>query len=710
MSAGSQKEETAFKEEHIIYADQNLFTFFSIPLIRGEASNVLKEAGSVVLSKSQALKYFGDHDPVGELMKLNDSLTLKVTGVFKDLPHNTHFNFNIVISNVAYVTTWNTAFNSITSNYIRLREGISFQDFEDKLSGRKKEYFSALLQRIANTDVVLFVQPLKEIVFGNFILEDFIPRSKSLLITFAIISLVILAMAWINYINLWIARNKKREKELATRKINGARGKDFLFQFVTESALINFFAILLAFTLLQLVRTPFQNLFNIQITELWRLKPESQIIFAAVFIFSICLTGFYPSIVASRHSAVSLFKNTQHNCSDSFFASSLVVVQYASAIILILWSAIVYLELNHILDQEVGLDRENVVMVEVPSTKNTEGKLNELVNHLHSSSIIQDVAYGLFAPGEGVGTVNTRRWGTTTQVGFEWNGVSEQYLSLLGINVLAGRNFVSDDRGNVAIISEVATQRLGFKNPADAVGTKLELLKSEELDEWPAVEIIGVMKEYRSGPFFTTSTAGSLENKYQSLGKLFFYKNRGFENYPYDRLIIKAKGENWDATIASISEHYQKIFSGSPFNWVFLDDSMNKVYANEKITRNQVMLFVFLALVIASLGFQGMITHKVISKTKEIGIRKVLGASMSHIHKIILQPSSIQFGISILIGLPVAWYLGQQYLERFSERIELQWWHYALPILVLVLIMLATVGSVVWRAARNNPVEALKYE
>jgi putative ABC transport system permease protein len=713
LSTVGRKEESLYKEERIIYADQNLFNFFSIPLVIGDANKVLAEGGAVVLSESKALKYFGQTNPIGKLLKLNDSLTLKVTGVFKNLPHNTHLQFDIVISNTAYLTTWAKAFNSPTMNYVRVREGVSFQEFETKLNKRKEDYFAALKQRITNTDIDMFVQPLRDIIFSeNFPGDDFTSRSKSLLITFATISIIILAMAWVNYINLWLACNRKREKELATRKINGARNKDFIFQFVTESALINLLAVLLAITLLQVVRLPFQTLFHIQIAEFWQLNVESQIIFGVVLIISIFLTGLYPALMAQKNNLLGLFgKGGQRNFTN-WFTSSLVVLQYSAAITLILWSSFVHRELNHILDQEVGFNRENILMVEVPTEKNAEASLDGIINRLATNPSFEIAAYSLFAPGESDGTMNTRRTGSTTQVGFEWNGVSQNYLPLFGLKMLAGRNFVASDRDDVVILSDIAAQRLGFQNPVDAVGTKLDLLKSEDIGNWPSYEIIGIIKDYRTAAFLNTSGADSEfnNNEYQSQGKMFVYKNRGFEFFKYDWLAVKVKPENLDETISSIEQQYKKVFPATPFTWVFLEDRMNKVYANEKITRNQILLFVVLAMVIACLGFQGMITHKVTSRTKEIGIRKVLGASIAHIGKVILQPSFFHIGISIVIGMPIAWYLGNLYLQKFSERIELHWWHFASPIAILILIMLGTISNVVWKAAKGNPVEALKYE
>ncbi|HRJ31323.1 MAG TPA: ABC transporter permease [Cyclobacteriaceae bacterium] len=709
--AGRLQEDRIFREEHVIYADQNLFNFFSIPLVRGNPDNVLAQAGSVVLSESQAVKYFHQADPVGELLKLNDSITLNVTGVFKDLPHNTHLTFNTVISNEPYLDVWAKALNSPTINYVKLKAGNSFEDFEAKLNGRKGDYFAAILQVLHNTDIEVFVQPLKEIIFSaNLPGDEFAYRSKSLLITFAIVAVVLLAMAWINYINLWIARNKKREKELATRKVNGARGTDFAFQFLTESALINLFALLLAITLLQFARIPFHHLFNIQINELGQIETGSVMVFILTFVLSIIITGLYPAFKATNKHSLSLFKRSTGE-SGGIFSSSLVVVQYASAITLILWSTLVYFELNHIFNKEVGFDRDHVLVVDIPAVRNHENHLEGLMSRLSVNPSIDKTAYSLGAPGVDYLQLNTRRSGRLMQIGFEWNGINETYIPLFDLKLVAGRNFIQDDRSDVAILSEVAVQRLGFENPADAVGTRLEVLISEERGVWLTVEIIGVVKEYRTFPFFESSLAATdLKNDFQSKGKMFTYKNRNVEFFPLEKLFVKMNPVNIQHTIAVVEADYKVMYPGTAFTWSFLEENMNNLYANEKITRNRIMLFVVLAIVIACLGFQGMIADKVISKTKEVGIRKILGAHSGHITRLILQPSFIQLGIAILVGMPTAWYLGDSYLQKFSERIELQWWHFALPVMILVVIMLSTVATVIWKAVKSNPVEALKYE
>jgi putative ABC transport system permease protein len=335
-----------------------------------------------------------------------------------------------------------------------------------------------------------------------------------------------------------------------------------------------------------------------------------------------------------------------------------------------------------------------------------------LANQLSTYQPIRQVTYSRFVPGDPIGAAKmTRIPGNATQIGFDYNGVNENFIPLFGLKLLSGRNFISDDRSDAIIISEVAAHRWGFESPAAAIGAKLEVDEGFGQAKWLNVEVIGVLADYRTYPFFETAeSASGFKNEYESRGLLLTYKNKTFSDFLPERLAIKVSKADLNESIVFAEKEFKALFPGEVFSWFFLNESINKIYSNEKLLRNQILLFVGLAVVIACIGFLGMITHKVISKTKEIGIRKVLGASSAHISKVILKSSFFQFGISVVIGVPVAWYLGELYLQKFSERVVLQWWHYVLPVLILLFILFSTVATLVWKAAKSNPVEALKYE
>lgn len=517
-------DERKFKEDKLVYADQNLFKMFSIPLVHGNADDVLSEAGSVVLSERTARKYFDNLNPVGELLKLNDSITLKVSGVFENLPHYTHFDFDIVVSNKAYLTKWATAYFGAMHSYIKLRPGSSFPEFENKLNNKKEHYWSRVLSTKPNVDIDLFVQPLKDIAFSKaFEGDEFTTRSKSLLIAYATISIVILGMAWINYINLWVARNSKREKELATRKVNGASGTDFIFQFTVESFIINVIALVLAVTILQTMSVPFSALFNIQIGKLSSMRSEIPMVILIVIVAGIVVTGLYPAIVSKANSR-NLIHNNQHIKGKGIFSSSLAIAQYASAVVLMIWAFIVYLELNYVLHGEIGLDKENVVVIEAPvkKSKSIVQDFDNITTQLLKHNEFSQITYGRFMPGDFMGAAKLmRRQGSDLNIGFDYNGVDENFLPFFGLKLVAGRNFVKDDRGDAVLISRYAALRLGFADPASAIGAKVQVDKSFQQAEWLEVEIIGVFEDYRTTSFFDSKESRTkFNNQLQSRGML----------------------------------------------------------------------------------------------------------------------------------------------------------------------------------------------
>lgn len=481
-TVGGSSEERVFKEDKVIYADQNLFEMFTIPLIHGEATNVLREAGSVVLSETMAKKYFDDINPTGELLKLNDTLTLNVTGVFQNLPHYTHFDFDMVMSNKAYLAKLQAQSFTAAQNFIKLRPGASLPDLERKINQKKKEYWAAVLSTKPNVDIDMFLQELHDIVFSkSFEGDEFTSRSKPVLLTFSIISFVILGMVWCNYLNLWLARNASREKEMATRKVNGASAKDFIFQFITESFIVNSIALLLALTLLQLMKTPLKTFFNIHISELSDIKPDTALIFLLSIFLSVGLTGIYPAMVALTRHPGALLRRSKVPETKCTLASVLAIIQYTSAVVVILWAFLIYLELNHILNGNLGLDRENVVVIEAPVKKGRAfaKQFDVYSNQLSSHQQVTHLSYGKFMPGDYIGAAKLmHRRGNTLDVGFDYNGVDERFIPFFGLKLVAGRNFIKDDRSDAVIISRSATQRLGFENPELAIGRSWKWTKA----------------------------------------------------------------------------------------------------------------------------------------------------------------------------------------------------------------------------------------
>lgn len=710
VSVQKNGERRLYTEARCIRADPYVFDFFEIPLIYGDKREVLKQANAVVLSQRTAIKYFGDVNPVNELLTIDDSTTVVVSGVFENLPHTTHLEFDVVFSNVGREREWDETVIFLTYCYIKLNRNYGFEELGERIKQNESKYWETVIKLAPQGWGEMFLQPLEEIAFSNFSGNWFKSRSRFSLITLAILAVLILAMAWINCINLTVSRTSKRLKEIATRKVSGAQTKDFMKQFLMESVITNLLAVGVALTAIQLIRDPLYFLFDIQLMD-FRSIPPSDWVVTWLFIGSgIIVTSLYPALMSSAYSPRSLFSIHVKPSSRSFFPALLTTVQYAAAFALIAWGFIMYAQLNFILHKDLGIDKANVVILDAPIVKpptydaDFHYFLSELSrNHsvTYSTTVFRDDLWRPFRvrlPGqEAYKFVSSN------------GGIDETFIPFYGIKILAGRNFRSNDRKDAIIVSRRTAERLGFENPEHALGVKVQVVMGVD-DSNPApvgMEIIGIIEDYRTN-FIDFGESNSQSNSGEPVCLTF--KNAMFSAMVPERISIRLTMENVEEKMSEIESEYNKIFPGSTANWYFLDDRINEVYSQEKISGNQIALFTSLAICISCLGLLGMISNKVEEKTKEIGIRKVLGAGIRQIGHVLLQSTVRQVVAGILLGIPIAYYMGNQYLERYYERIDLQWWHFVAPVIFLLMILFATISSMLWKAANNNPIEALKYE
>jgi len=695
-----------FEETRMVYADSNLFSFFSIPLVHGEKEAVLKNVHSVVLSEHTASKYFGARSPIGELIQVNDSVLLLVTGVFQNLPHNTHLAFDLVVSMPDFISDWPY---KMTHTYIKVDRHADMEDFAGEINKNSAKYWAREKTDHPNVKPEIFIQPLKDIAFSAPYERDYlVPKTKSALVLMQFASLLILAMAWINYNNLAVSRMMKRMKEIATRKMTGALSPDFAKQFLTESFLVNALAVAVAFTIMQLVRVPFNELFKIHVTAFSSLGYETWLVFTLAILSGILISGFYPTIMASSYDPRTLFSMSRKGGSKRWVQTVLSTSQYVMALVLILWVYMVYLQLNFILNKDLGIQRDQVLIIDAPIVKSDAyinefesflqelRSLNGVVEATYSASIIGDTD-PFFAWVKGPGQVG---FGTASSNG----GVDESYIPFYRIQILLGRNFVANDKPDVAIVSPQTTRRLGFARPEDAIGEKISI------NDWPTktVEIIGVVADYRIQPLFNlANTATELRDGF---GICLTYKNGIYPWRVPQRIAVRIEIEKLDEIMSQVAVLYRTTFDGNVFNWYFLDDHINKAYANDKIARNQIALFAGIAIGLSCLGLLGMMTTIAEEKVKEVGIRKVLGAGAWQIAQRLMRTVFLPVAPAIAIAIPVSYSLVDQFLDRYLERISLHWWHFAVPVLILLTLLLGTIASLLLKSANNNPVEALKYE
>jgi putative ABC transport system permease protein len=692
-----------FREQNVAFADPNFFEFFSFSLLKGDAPYVLKEPGTVVLSKAVSTKYFGARDPLNAIIYLSDSLPLKVTGVFDVLPRNTYFHFDMVIS-TAGLDEINDRFQAsfdlplwMGENFIRIRDGATFTGLERQIDARRK----ILYNNVKDADPTVRVEPLKDLAFSHSGLSQ-VYKSRTALTILAVLSFVILILAWTNYISLSISTLHKRMPEVGTRKVVGAGRKDFAVQFFVESAIINLFALALSLTLVQLVKYPAEYLFHFYLVDWQTVLDEHFTIFLAVPLTGILLTGLYPVFISSRKGAIALLKRLR-GVETPWWIKSLITFQYSSAIVLLIWVVAVYFQLDYILNKNLGIDQSGVVSVDCPLNRREDynSKLEYFVNEAYKIKGVQmaSLSKSIMGDGGGLPQFAQRNEGTAVVGLFSNGGVDENFLDLYGIRLLEGRNFKANSPSNLksVLLSNSAIKRLGFSSPSEAIGARI-ILNYKVKD----VEIIGVYDEYEYVPFFAQLQT--------SPGTLLTYKTTIAQDQPASKISFRIDLKQAATIVTQLEELYKSVFPMEAFSWVFLDQNIRRNYAQEQITRNQIILFTFLAIGIACLGLLGTTSNKVAEKTKEIGIRKILGAHMHQIALLIVNTTLKQMLISIVIGIPLAYVLVEKYQERYSERMDFSWWHYAFPVALLVVIMIVTIAGILIKASRTNPVESLRSE
>ena len=693
---------THFREDNTVYADPNFFTFFSFPIVDGNPSSVLSSPGSAAISERTAIKLFSHDDPRNQTIYLNDSIPIKITGVFKDLPRNTHLKADIVLSTAGLLEAGSVDLptGAFAAAYIKVDKGVDFEWLETEINKQKKHFYGECDQ----CDPSVSVQTLDDIIFENLTENPFTSKSKLVLQILRAMAFVILAQAWINYICMSIGRMRKRLVEIGARKIAGATWKDFFAQFIIEALMTNLMSVAIAFTVIQLLNIPLQVAFDFYTPSLDMLSGSTIVVIVATIISGIFITGIYPVLASRRTSPVELLRKLR-TVEIPWWMRSLVTFQYASAIVLLVSIATIYFQLNFILNRDLGIDRNGIAVFDAPfnQSKDFDKKFGTFMNIVGRTAGVSGATVCKYVPGDNMNfPFWVKRNAGGVLFGFDCSGgVDENFVSLYSIKILAGRNFGSNlpaDRRSI-MISESASQRLGFASPEECVGQKLILPEFGVND----VQVVAVYEDYEFRPFFSSHQA-------TGRGSVLTYKTFLAPGYSPSKISVKINLGDARSVMGSLEAIYKKIFPEELFRWSFLDKNIEQHYQVETRARNQIVLFTFLAISISCIGLFGVMSNKIGEKTKEIGIRKVLGAKAMNIVRILLHSTIRQLVVATVIAIPLSYYLSEQYLEKYSLRITLHWFYYIAPVLLLMSILFSSVFLLLIRAVRTNPVESLRSE
>lgn len=691
----SQREVIVFSEENVFYADNTFLRIFSFPLISGQSTTALSEPNTAVITETLATKYFGDRDPLNATLEIKNnygSQAYKITGVLKDIPANSHVKFTILLSlstptragNINDIWGWN-AFNT----YILLDPNTLAADLESKFMSIVEKY------NLSSEDFkrVLSLQRLLDIhLHSNLRLEPETNGNALTVYFLSIIAVFILLIAWINYINLATARSVLRAREIGVRKVLGSHRSELIRQFVLETFLLNLISLCIAVVLAEVLMPYF-----IQITGKSLPLTFSYRIWSVLCISVISgsiLSGIYPAFVISSFRPISVLKGSfSRQAKGLLLRKGLVIFQFVISLVLIISTIVVYDQLSFMRNKDLGLTIDKILILKTPTGEKYPA-MQKFKGELLRFPFIIKVAASSTIPGKEYSNASS---GIRPQNSAPENGkrcffvnVDEEYFDLFKIELLAGNSFTANSKYNKAVIlNEEAVKILGFGKPEDAVNQKIVLGGMED----QAIEVVGVVKDYHHK---------SLNNPIEPV--IF----NPLDNVRY--FSIKYGAANPDQLIALVSEKWNEIFPNQPFEYYFIDDIFDAQYNSDRRFGNIFMLFTFLTIFISCLGLFGLLSFSFAQRTKEVGIRKVLGASIESVVSLLAGELLHLMAVANLIAWPLAYYAMIQWLQNFAYSTDLTIFPFVLGGLIALGIALTTVLYQTIKTARANPVEALRHE
>lgn len=697
--------DTFFKEDAVYYASQDFFNVFGYPLISGEDSSALKGLNKMVLSQSMAKKYFGDENPVGKTIRNNGEVDYLVTGVFKDLPENSHMKIDALLSFATYVKLVGRPDEESMREwmwdgfltYILLHENTKPEDLESKLPAYVLKHSGEELKRY-NASMVFNLMPISDIHLDSDFIGEFKANGNRDTVYFLmIIAALIIVIAWINYINLSTAKSIERAREVGVRKVMGGYRWQLIQQFLTESLLLNSVAVLLAIGAVIAFTPWFSELTGRELNYLLFKQELFWIWILILIVGGAILSGLYPAFVLSAFKPVEVLKGRFKNTGKGvFFRKGMVVTQFMASITLIVGTFTVYTQINFMRDQKLGVDINQTVVMRSPNivVDSLYGQKFEVFkNRLNQFPEVTMVTASSSIPGASpdwnAGGIRTLSQREDEQKQYRVIMMDHDFIPSYGLEIVAGRPFSGDvpNEYTSVLLNEAGARHMGFNNPIDAINIQINF--------WgDTFRIVGVLKNYRQE---------SLKKDFEPL--IFRYNKT-----PGGFYSIKFNTANVKESLSKFEDAWKEFFPGNPFDYFFLDDHYNKQYKADQQFGKVFGIFSGLAIFIACLGLFGLSSLTAIQRTKEIGVRKVLGASVGSILTLVSKDYLILMGIAILFATPITWWIMNNWLQDFSNRIALDWWIFAGPSLVVIFIALFTVSIHTLKAARTNPVKSLRYE
>ena len=685
--------EVKFKES-LVFVDEDLFSVFDYQWIAGNPRTALAEPNAVVVTQRYAERYFGTTSAaLGQTIALDNRLDLKITGVLQNPPTNTNFPFNLLVSS-ATQKSLDEQFNpnqwggwSVNAQtYVLLTENADPQTVESRFPKMWDKYHGGGISKTRGSSLLA----LKELHFSG----NYSGRSvewKTIYIM-AIIGVFLILTACINFVNLATAQSIKRSKEVGIRKVLGSRRGQLIGQFLGETGLLTLVATLLAVGLAFLLLPSVSSLLAIPVTGQSLLNPTVLLFLAVAWVTVSLLSGLYPALVLSSFQPVQAIKNkiTSRRAGGTSLAKTMVVLQFAISQVLLIGTVIVARQMDLFREADLGFDQESIVTVPIPTQD--EGKLNYLRTQLTRLPEIQHVSFSFNSASAESNFMGELAYQTShgeVTIRTQFKLADAHFIPTYGIQLLAGKGLPDVDSSSQIVVNEVFLQRMGIQSPQAALG---EIIRNGE----QALQIVGVARN-----FHVNSLHQPIDPAIIGINSKFFFQ-AGIK--------IASSGAGRQKAVAHIERVWTRTFPDQIFSYAFLDETLNQAYQREDRTFYLVNLFSGIAIFISCLGLYGLVSFLAVQRTKEIGIRKVMGASVTSLVALLLRDFIKLVLVAFLIASPVAWWTMQRWLQGFAYRVSISWWIFALVGGLAVIITLLTVGLQAIKAAVANPVKSLRIE
>ena len=694
--------EKIFIEEKIFFAEPEFLKIFKFKFVSGNPYMGINDINSAFISQSTAKKYFGDENPLGKTFKIDNRSEYKVNGVFEDIPQNSHLKFDFLLSYKNLLRAYGNEIEQAWGEtgwftYLLFKPGAYPYAFEKKLTALIDKEINVEYKQY-NLRIDLKIQAMNDIHLNSHFMQEYeVNGDKNTVNILFIIAIFIIIIAWVNYVNLSTARSLTRAKEVGLRKVVGATRPQLMVQFFLEIVIVNTLSILFSLLLVELLLPVFGDLTGTPASYFSWFQGWLWTSISVMFLAGIFLSGLYPVFVLSSFKPISVLKGKLGNSTKGInLRKVLVSFQFIMSLALITATLTVFQQISFMKKQDLGISIDKVLAIRTPRVKDSmfADKITTFKNELLNKAVVNKFCIVSEVPGRQVlsDAGGIHRVGSEENKNYQIVDIDYDFANVFDVKFAAGRNYSKEFKTDTAgiILNEKAAQWMGFKDAESAIGQKVSF--------WEQIyTIVGVMKNYHQ-----QSPKEAFEPH------LYMLRREGRSSRGF--FALKINTQDTKSTLNTIQTMYDSYFPGNPFDYFFVDDYYNQQYKSDVQFGTIFGIFSFLAIFITCLGIFGLASFIVTQRTREISIRKVLGANVTGILFLIAKDFLILIMISFIITIPLCYIGLSRWLNTFANRMDLNIWLFIIPLIIALVLTGITISILVIKAARQNPVDNLRYE